>query len=243
MTIEATTTALPRYDIYRAIHKALRHEMFETLLQIGRCDLEDEDELKRAVARIGRLLDFLHGHAVHESEHIHTAIEAREPGATAQIATQHDDMEESIELLQLQCRQLLSAPATGRARIAHPLYLQLSLFIADNLHHMHLEERYHNGWLWAAYSDAEIARIEQTIIEDLSPEEKVLSLQWMAAGTNPGELSEILEGMRTTLPAAAFGDILAGIRDQLGERRSTRLMARLSPTPLRWDEAASGMNS
>ena len=41
---------------------------------------------------------------------------------------------------------------------------QLALFVAENLHHMQIEETTHNDLLWESYSDAEIQANEQRLV-------------------------------------------------------------------------------
>lgn len=224
------TETLERYNIYRSIHKALRQQMFESLLQFGRADPACDDELLPAVDRIGQLLEILHGHGQHENDHIHTALEAREPGASREIDDQHRAQDESMDLLELQCRQLLNANPEFREANAHSVYLQLALLIADNLQHMHQEERRINALLWHYYSDEELREIEQRIVDDLTPELKILSLRWMAACSNPHELEIILGGLRAATTEQAFVDLLGVLREDIGSARQARLLERLLPT-------------
>jgi len=223
------TATRQRCNLYRSIHKALRQQMFETLLQFGRADLTWDDELLLAIGRVRQLMEILRGHGWHENDHIHTAIEAREPGACGEIADQHQALDESMDLLELQCRQLLNAKPALRETHAHSVYLQLALLIAENLHHMHQEERRLNALLWHYYSDEELREIEQRIVDDLDPELKVLSLRWMAACSNPQELEIILGGVREEMPEQAFVDLLGALREDIGAARQARLLEKLLP--------------
>ncbi len=230
MPYHRNTATRERHDLYRSIHKALRQQMFECLLQFGRVNPVCNDELLPAVDRIRHLLELLHGHGRHENDHIHTAIEAQEPGASREIDDQHRAQDESMNLLELQCRQLLDAKPEFREAHAHSVYLQLALLIAENLQHMHQEERRLNTLLWHYYSDMELREIEQRIVNDLTPELSILSLRWMAASSNPQELEIILGGLREAMPEPAFIDLLGALREDIGAARQARLLAGFMPT-------------
>src|SRR6478735_7927880 len=78
-----------RFDLYTGIHKALRALMADTLLAVGRMDVADELELAQVTQRVIELLEFCRSHLRHENEFVHSAIEARAPGASGAIAHDH----------------------------------------------------------------------------------------------------------------------------------------------------------
>ena len=80
----------PRVDMYSGIHKALRALMADTLLAVGRMDADDGLERAQVTERVLELLQFCAGHLQHENEFVHAAIEARAPGASAQIGHEHE---------------------------------------------------------------------------------------------------------------------------------------------------------
>ncbi len=189
MPSEKPFSTVARHDIYRSIHKALRHEMFGTLVALGRADVHRDTDLTRIQKRIALLLDAMRSHAQHENEYIHPAIEVRAPGASLRISAQHNEHMEAIETLERQNLLLLVAVPDEREKTVQHLYRLLALFIADNLLHMHAEETSHNALLWSHYSDAEIAGIEQDIVTTLTQEELDMSLRWIAESASPQELA------------------------------------------------------
>ena len=73
--------AAPRMDMYASIHKALRAFMADTLLGLGRMDVDDDLEFAQTCDRVMQLLDLCRAHLHHENQFVHAAMEARQPGS------------------------------------------------------------------------------------------------------------------------------------------------------------------
>ena len=155
--------AAPRLDMYAGIHKALRAFMADTLLGLGRMDVDDDLEFAQTCDRVMQLLALCRSHLQHENQFIHAAMEAREPGASARVEAEHAGHEEAIVALAAGVSQLLSCARAARPATAHAVYRQLSLFIAHNFEHMNEEETAHNRVLWQHYTDEELVRLVASI--------------------------------------------------------------------------------
>lgn len=215
--------AAPRVDLYAGIHKALRALMADTLLAVGRMDSEDALELAQVTQRVLELLDFCRSHLQHENEFIHTAMEARAPGASGKIAHEHDEHLQTIVALANQTTALLQCEPAVRETGALALYRALSLFIAHNFEHMHVEETAHNAVLWARYTDAELIELHNRLVASIPPEEMMFVLRWMVPFLNPAERAAMLCDMRAHAPAPAFAAALDLVRPHLSEREWTKL--------------------
>lgn len=215
--------ASPRVDLYAGIHKALRALMADTLLAVGRMDSDDALELARVTQRVLELLDFCRSHLGHENEFLHPAIEARAAGASGRIAHEHDEHLRDILALADRTTALLQCEARERAAGTLALYRALSLFIAHNFEHMHVEETAHNAVLWARYTDAELNEIHGALVASIPPEEMMFVLRWMVPFMNPAERAGMLADMRAHAPAAAFAAALDVVRPHLTERERDKL--------------------
>ena len=122
--------------------------LIDTLLALGRMDVEDELELAQTTQRVIELVEFCARHLKHENEFVHPAIEARAPGASGAIAHEHEDHLAHITQLASAAAALRSQPAGLRMAGAAALYRQLALFIAENFQHMNVEETAHNEVLF-----------------------------------------------------------------------------------------------
>ena len=215
--------AAPRVDLYAGIHKALRALMADTLLAVGRMDSDDALELARVTQRVLELLDFCRSHLRHENDFVHPALEARAPGASGQIAHEHEEHLQAIVALAGQTTALLQCAPAFRAAGALALYRALSLFIAHNFVHMHVEETAHNAVLWARYTDAELIAIHDALVAAIPPEEMMFVLRWMVPFMNPAERAAMLGDMRAHAPAPAFAAALDVVRPHLSEREGAKL--------------------
>lgn len=78
-----------RHDIYAFIHKGLRKAMCDNLQRLGCCDPHDDQEFDEVAGAVQQLLRVCLGHVEHENHFVHSAMEARCPGSSADIAGQH----------------------------------------------------------------------------------------------------------------------------------------------------------
>ncbi|MCW5663374.1 MAG: hypothetical protein KIT35_06045 [Piscinibacter sp.] len=207
----------PRFDMYAAIHKALRHFMTDTLHRVGRLDVADAEQTGRVLGQLDALLTLCVDHVHNENRFVHTAIEARQPGGAGRTTEDHVEHLESIETLRAEGRALGVAPQADRALLALRLYRHLALFVAENLQHMHFEETHNNAVLWACYSDAELFALHQQIIASLPLEETLLVARWMIPACTPAERAAIVGGMKAGAPAPVFDQIVDAFRPHLDD--------------------------
>lgn len=222
----AIVTASARMQPYRAVHKALRGLMAQTLEMLGRTDADDPTARAQALRAVDELLDVCAGHLAHENRFFHAALHERAPRAALPFDNDHD--EHLAEIARLRERAALVRDAGAQAdAAAYCLYLELSRFVAENLEHMAEEETLLTRALWQHFRDDEILHIEGALVASLSPEEKAMSLRWMARMLSPAELAPMLSAMRASMPAEAFDAVLAEVFAQLDAPRHARLAQRL----------------
>ena len=213
----------PRVDLYAGIHKALRALMADTLLALGRMDPDDGLDLAEATDRVLFLLQTCADHLAHENEFVHPALEARAAGSSERIAHEHEEHLQAIVALADQATALLQCEPAARPAAALALYRALSLFIAHNFEHMHVEETAHNAVLWARYTDAELIDLHNALVASIPPDEMMYVLRWMVPFMNPAERAAMLGDMRDHAPAPAFAAALEVVRPHLGEREWAKL--------------------
>lgn len=222
----------PRFEMYTLIHKALRQFMADTLRRLGRADVDDNADLMPALDQVDTLLKQLRAHLKHENDFVHTAIEARRPGAARRTRDDHVGHLDALANLEDESAALRSARAEQRALLVLRLYRHLAVFVAENLDHMQVEETENQAALWALYSDAELMDIEGQILASLGADEMALTLRWMAAALNPSELAGVLAGVRAAAPAPAFEALLDVACCQLDEGRRAKLLRTLGLPPV-----------
>ena len=210
----AKTATAPRVDLYSGIHKALRLFMNDTLARVGRLDHDDPAEVSATLAQVQSLLDACRSHIVKETNFVHTAIEARCPGGTERVGSEHAEHLDAIAALEAEAAALRALPGAG-AELR--LYRHLARFVGQNLEHMHVEESEHNSALWAAYSDGELIEIHQRILASIDPAEMALLLRWMVPALTPAERAAMLGEMQVQMPPEAMRAVLDVVRLHLDD--------------------------
>ena len=210
----AKTATAPRVDLYSSIHKALRLFMNDTLTRVSRLDHDDPIDLKATLAQLQSLLDACRSHVAKENKFVHTAIEARRPGATERVGNEHAEHLDAIAALEAEVIALRALPTAGAAL---RLYRHLARFVGENFEHMHVEESEHNSALWAAYGDAELLEIHQRILASIEPAEMALMLRWMVPALTPAERAAMLGEMQMQMPPEAMRAVLDTVRPHLDD--------------------------
>lgn len=221
--------ALTRHDIYRWIHKALRARMCRVLVQAGSLDVADGPALHATLDAVDALLAQCRAHLQHENEFVHAAMEAVQPGSSANAGDDHADHEAHIGALAAASAALRREPSAAGAL---QLYQALALFVSDNLAHMHMEETEHNAVLWRHCTDAQIQAIEQRIHASLPPAELMDTLPWLSAGLNASERAQLMLGMQQGMPAPVFEAALARAMGPLNEPQRALLCRALGRAPI-----------
>jgi hypothetical protein len=216
-----------RHDLYAGIHKALRLFMSRTLTRVGATDPADAGEVAAALDQLDRLLGLCEVHLSDENEFVHPALERARPGSAARIAAEHLHHADAIADLRDLAAFVASGRDATRASGLDRLYRALALFVADNFHHMHVEETVHNPLLWAAYRDDELAAIEQAIVASIPPAVMTEALHWFLPALHASERAGMLAGMRQGMPPEAFAAVLDIAQRTLAAPDHARLLRAL----------------
>jgi hypothetical protein len=220
----AAATPAGRRDFYAPIHKALRLFMTRTLCTVGSTDPADAEQVGAALDLLERLLALCEAHLHHENEFVHPALERARGGSAARIAAEHAHHVEAFADLRDLAALVADSAETARAAALARLYRTLALFVADNFHHMHVEETAHNAVLWAAYSDAELNAIEGALVASIAPATMLESLHWFMPALSAPERAGMLAGMQQAMPPEPFCAVLEIARSTLAPRDHARLL-------------------
>lgn len=221
----ATDPLAARPDLYAAVHKGLRLFMADTLVRLGRLDAAAPDEVQRTLAQMAQVLQLYAEHTRLENDHLHTALEARRPGISARIGSEHLDHAEALTELQAEAAALpVDPPPAALLR----LYRRFSRFVAMGLEHMVAEETRHNAALWELLGDDELLTLQQRLQAALPPERLALLLRWMLPALTPQEG----EALVTRLDADTREQLLQTLRPHLAQPAWARLHRALGLPPV-----------
>lgn len=200
-----------RHDPYSAVHKGIRAAHMRCLVGIGAADANDEAGIGHLIAGIEDHLTMCDAHLHDENSVLHITLEARRPGASAHAAEDHDDHLQSFAEMRTLLEQIaVAGPADRKALLAN-LYRRFALFVAHDLEHMDHEERVLLPDLQEVFTDAELRELEGRIVAQIAPAHMVLFLDAMLDGLPKAESAGMLAGMKTAMPAAAYGDLMASV--------------------------------
>lgn len=230
--LKSSTDAMPatveRVDLYRPIHKGLRAFMSATLAELGRLDGTDNAEVKRVLDQHDELLNFCQSHIEKENQYVHSAIERHHPGASREIAIDHEEHADAIKNLQDAAEAVAAAIGAARQSAIHSWYRLFALFVAENLHHMEVEESKHNALLWSACKDKELIGILAAIVCATSTNDLKLCAQWVVPNLAPDERLAFVAGTQALLPAEVFCSVLALVQTYLPAKQWAALCTALS---------------
>lgn len=202
--------------------------MSDTLVALGRMDVDDEREFSQTCHQVLELMEFCRGHLKNEDTGIHPAMEERAPSSSKAVTAEHRQHEIDIELIATGTKCLMGLPPSSRAAGTLALYHQLSIFIAHNFEHLLIEERDHNALLWANYTDAELQGIEHKLLASMPPSEMMLGLRWMLPALSPTERAGVMHALRKDAPPAVYQALLDIARNHLDPAQWHKLVRALA---------------
>lgn len=213
------TVAPRRYDFYGPIHKGLRLALSGLLVRIGTTDfgrpssviaaIDHATTIATLIADIRFQMILSHSHLKHEDEFLHTALDARMPGASKRLEAQHNDHDASFAAIEAALVAIETAPVDERPVRGRDLYLAFARFLAEDIEHMNEEETVTQPLLHALFTDAEIAEIERRLIASIPPAKMMGYMKIMIPAMDPAQRAEFLAGVRAGAPAEAFQAVIA----------------------------------
>lgn len=207
---------------YRFIHKGLRVLLAKAQQTAGALDPENAIERTNLVVEVERALSVCADHLAHENRFFHEPLRQRAPRATLAFDADHHEHLVSIAHLRLLLQQVRDDQENVSAK-AYALYLEFSRFVGENLQHMAEEETVLTQALWQHFTDSEILGLEDALRAELSPEESIFYLGWMARGLNVPELYTLLDGARRGAPPEVFEHLMDTVSASMDSGRWARL--------------------
>ncbi|KAB2871544.1 MAG: hypothetical protein F9K43_08665 [Bauldia sp.] len=206
--VKTETSSAERYDLYGVIHRGLRKAEMELLSRLGAVDPSDGAAVAAVISDFHRLLVLARHHVVDENEYVHTALEARKPGASAGLAEDHAGHEASFVEMERMVARLEAAPASRRKPIVRALYHRTSDFVAHDFAHMLEEETVIQPLLQDLFTDEELRAIEGRIVASIPLPVMLDFTKIMIQAIDPQARLEMLSGMMAEMPAEAFHAVL-----------------------------------
>lgn len=199
--IEASPTS---FDLYREVHKGLRHALFDLTVEVGRADVTATDVRQEVIDRALGVVALLHAHHGHEDTFIQPLVEAHAPRLAAIIEAGHIETEQDLVEIEGRLTRLARAGGSEEVAAGRELYSYLALFTARYLAHMALEEGAVMAELRAALSLDELEGIEVALRSAIAPPLMVQFMGVMLPAMDVEERTSMLAGMQDGAPAEVF---------------------------------------
>ena len=201
--------AQQRMEMYRHIHKAIRHVMYSTALALGTADFRDQRSMRESLDQLRETITQLQEHAGHEETFVHPALESRLPGVTKSFDQNHEDDDRLFEKMQELGRQIEAAGDDDqKVALGNQLYSIFNTYIGDYLGHLDREEAELQQAQWDHFTDQELAAIDQQIMGSVPPERMAVWVPTICNSFNATELTAILGDMKQGAPPEAFAGML-----------------------------------
>lgn len=211
-----------------AQHKALRHALAAQLQGLGTLDTRDERQVQAELAGLQSLLDRLATHQRLETETLHPALEARQPGLSLRAAQAHLDAQAGTTALRALADQAAAcSDPTSRAALLAGLYCAFTRFLAQQLRHMDHEEQVLAPQFEALLDDGERLVLQRQALASVPRWERLAGLLLLADALNPDELATVLREQREhSTPDAWLATVMA-VQGRVSAARWTAIAARL----------------
>ena len=202
--MSATPAGVP-WDVYREIHKAMRHALFGVTTQAGATDATDDMGIAALVNEWADVRMVLDGHHHHEDSFCDHLVQQHAPALRERLETAHDEADACIDAISdLMSRLALTSGEFDRWRLLRQLHLDLSDFTALYLGHLRFEEDEVMPALNAAMTDDELAEVTNLIRGSVPPPEMCVFIRYMAPSMNFAERLDMLGGMYQFAPPEIF---------------------------------------
>ena len=215
-----------RVEVFINVHKGLRQALFGLGLKLGKTDWEDQAEVSQVEADFKKLLHFLREHASNEDDVNFSLLESRSPGAAQAEREEHYRLESVLNQLESDFNHLRKT-GDDRWKNGYAFYRAYNRFLSAYLAHMDREEGFITESLYEHFTDAEIEKDFQKIIQRTSPADMGMMLGFMIPGMNPLERFKLLAKLRKTAPVEVFGKVKGLAQSLLSESDWKKLSEKL----------------
>jgi hypothetical protein len=156
------TTMTGRVDLYRDVHKALRHALLTVTLRAGRLDATEDQCVLELLSQSRNLVSLLRRHDQDESHPDLQALIAEHAGTVRDhLDDEHHALDDQLDAIATRADELAARSAPARPSLAHAYYLELAAFTGACFTHFDTEERVVMPALAAACDDTHLRHVHE----------------------------------------------------------------------------------
>ena len=219
--------AQQRLEMYRPIHKAIRHMMYTTAHDLSVADFQDKPSADGALASLESTISILVLHAGHEEDYVHPPLEERAPGFIEAFEKDHGNDDLVYADLRKLSNEVGSASGARKSELGDEIYDIYNQFVGTYVSHLYREEHELQQALWDNFTDEELGAIDGAIQASVAPDVMCIFLNLICASFNPDDLVSLLGAMKGGVPPEVFqglvqmcesatpADIWAKVKDRI----------------------------
>lgn len=211
---------MKRLRTFAAPHKALRNILSQFSARAGQTNYESPDEVSQLKSLGNELFLLLEEHVSVENEYILKPLEERVEGSTHHDLREHEEIEESQEILKASMN-LLSG--YDDETLGHQFYLDVTKFHSRYLLHILHEETETEKLLWDNFTDKELLDIKMNIIKSIPSDMQLIWWKYMIPAQNEVENVAMLSAIRMQSPLM-FEETLRVIDPHIDRNRLEKII-------------------
>jgi hypothetical protein len=218
------TTVVGGADLYRDVHKGLRHALFDLTFAAGRVDVADDVEVRALVDTCRRAVELVRAHDDHEDQLLLRAlVETHAPDLAGRIDDEHRALALRLDALACRADELAATPSGARGAPGHALYLEAAAVTSACLEHLDVEERLVMPALIAACDHEHLARTHGALLAGLGAQDEARDLAAMLPALRPSERAAVVHRILATASPEAVARARAAALEVLTPSECARL--------------------
>lgn len=161
---------MPRYDLYRSVHKFIRREMFRFGEKLGMTDFRNKKAVTVTKESFDGLAFDLKMHALKEEKWFTPLFAAKGSDVSKITEADHANQESVLDTFKGLFNTALDAEnVEAQLTQGNQIRSEYDKFLAHNLEHFHQEETVLMPELWKLYNDEELRQVTINSYKALPP--------------------------------------------------------------------------
>ncbi|MCZ7556263.1 MAG: hemerythrin domain-containing protein [Bacteroidia bacterium] len=213
-----------RTDLFTAIHKAIRAQLFDAALRMQNLDIHNDEDVVLFIGTIRDRLAFLHEHADKEDTYVFPSVAEFDRELVNAVEREHDQLHLLTSQVEEALDQFASAPKEDRHEALSVVRRTFHQLVAGHLSHMNHEEEQILPATWRYLTEEQLQTILMNIQKNIPADRYTEWMYWMLPALQPQELAGMLRGMAASAPKEMVDLVLRVAERSVDEHRLARVL-------------------
>lgn len=215
---------MKRNNIFKLIHKGLRHMLYDIAIQLQKTDFNNQEEAETILEKISTVMDLFDKHAFSEDNFVLTALKKLEPAVTNIFEHEHVLDHQLSDNMRSLLKSFKDA-ATDEEKINSGSAISIAFveFMVFNLKHMAKEEDVLNKLLWKYFTDEQLGDITKDIVAHIPNDYLIKNNRWMMRSISNSDAATWLIDVKNNAPGFVFENMMQLAVNELGAERWSKV--------------------